>query len=60
MVATLKGGGSWLVLVYLRPVEEPVRLARTVKEEMLPADIVSLMGLHETSSASFGKIANWY
>lgn len=62
MVATFrppKGGGSWLVMVYLRPVEGPVRLAQTAKEEMLPADTVSLRGLQETSSVNFGKIANW-
>lgn len=59
MAATLRpprGGGSCLVLVYLRPVEGPVRLAQTAKEEMLPADTVSLRGLHEASSASFAKL----
>lgn len=55
-----RGDRSWPVLVYLRPVEGPVRLTQTSKEGMLPADTVSLRGLHKTSPASFGKIANWY
>ena len=43
-----QAGGSWQVLDYLRPVEGPPVLAQTSKNEMLPAETVSLTGYPET------------
>lgn len=39
---TPRKGSSWLVLVYLRSVEESVGLTQTAKDRMLPAETVSL------------------